>query len=69
MSNRQRRTARPISRPADNLPAQASAPISDARIALRAYELYERRGRSDGEDLDDWLKAECELREANAQRS
>lgn len=23
-----------------------------------AYELYEKRGRGDGYDLDDWLKAE-----------
>jgi hypothetical protein len=32
------------------------------RIARRAYELYETRGRSDGEDLNDWLKAEAEVR-------
>lgn len=32
------------------------------RIARRAYELYEARGRSDGEDLNDWLKAEAEVR-------
>ena len=27
----------------------------------RAYELFERRGRDDGYDLDDWLRAETEL--------
>jgi len=27
----------------------------------RAYELYELRGRDDGRDFDDWLKAESEL--------
>jgi hypothetical protein len=31
------------------------------RIARRAYELYERRGRSEGKALDDWLSAEREL--------
>jgi Protein of unknown function (DUF2934) len=31
------------------------------RIQLRAYELYERRGKGDGRDLDDWLAAEAEL--------
>lgn len=31
-------------------------------IALRAYELFERRGREHGRDLDDWLQAERELR-------
>ena len=30
-------------------------------IAQRAYELYEQRGRQDGQDLEDWLKAEHEL--------
>lgn len=27
-------------------------------IALKAYELYERRGRREGRDLEDWLEAE-----------
>jgi hypothetical protein len=31
------------------------------RIRERAYELYEERGRNEGHDLDDWLKAEGEL--------
>ena len=31
------------------------------RIRQRAYELYERRGKEYGHDLDDWLKAEAEL--------
>jgi hypothetical protein len=30
-------------------------------IRQRAYELYEKRGRQNGYDLDDWLKAEAEL--------
>jgi Protein of unknown function (DUF2934) len=30
-------------------------------IALRAYLLYIDRGRADGRDLEDWLKAEREL--------
>jgi len=30
-------------------------------IARRAYELFEERGREDGQDLDDWLQAEREL--------
>ena len=30
----------------------------EERIRLRAYELYEARGREDGHDLDDWLQAE-----------
>jgi H+-transporting ATPase len=32
------------------------------RIAARAYELYERRGRRDGQASQDWLEAEREIR-------
>ena len=32
------------------------------RIATRAYELYERRGRRDGQAGQDWLEAEREIR-------
>jgi len=31
------------------------------RIQLRAYELFEARGREHGHDLDDWLRAEAEI--------
>ncbi|HLZ33653.1 MAG TPA: DUF2934 domain-containing protein [Nitrospira sp.] len=37
------------------------ATIDHDHIAQRAYELYEQRGRQDGQDLEDWLKAEQEL--------
>jgi hypothetical protein len=30
-------------------------------IRLRAQELYEERGREDGHELDDWLRAEAEI--------
>ncbi len=33
----------------------------EGRIRLRAYQLYEQRGRRDGHALDDWLEAEAEL--------
>jgi len=32
------------------------------QIAARAYELYERRGRRDGQADRDWLEAEREIR-------
>jgi hypothetical protein len=32
---------------------------SHDRIALLAYQLYERRGWADGHALDDWLEAEA----------
>ena len=31
-------------------------------IAQRAYEIYQSRGGTDGQDMDDWLQAERELR-------
>ncbi len=37
-------------------------PNLEDNIRRRAYELYEERGREDGHDLDDWLRAEDEVR-------
>ena len=31
-------------------------------IRMRAYELYEKRGRRDGHAQDDWFQAEAEVR-------
>jgi hypothetical protein len=33
----------------------------ERQIGRRAYEIYEARGREDGHDLDDWLRAEEEI--------
>ena len=35
--------------------------ILEDQIRSRAYELYEERGKEDGHDLDDWLRAEADL--------
>ena len=35
--------------------------LSREAIARRAFALYEKRGRQDGHDVDDWLLAEREL--------
>jgi hypothetical protein len=35
----------------------------EQRIRVRAYELYDQRGKADGHALDDWLQAEAELTE------
>ena len=32
------------------------------KIAGRAYEIYERRGRVPNHDVDDWLEAESQVR-------
>jgi hypothetical protein len=36
------------------------------QIRLRAYELYEARGRQDGHEVEDWLRAEEEITEKKA---
>ena len=36
------------------------------QIRLRAYELYEARGRKDGHEVEDWLRAEEEITEKKA---
>jgi hypothetical protein len=36
------------------------------QIRLRAYELYEERGREDGHELEDWLRAEEEITQKQA---
>ncbi len=33
----------------------------EGRIAQRAYELYEQRGRQEGRALEDWLDAERQM--------
>jgi hypothetical protein len=35
---------------------------SEQDIAIRAHELFLKRGAVDGHDLEDWLQAERELR-------
>ena len=50
----------------DSPPAAATAyGVTDSDIARRAFELYCERGRKDGHDVDDWLNAERELRDAS----
>jgi hypothetical protein len=37
-----------------------SADVTEA-IRVRAYELWEKRGRQHGSDAEDWLEAEAEI--------
>ena len=51
---------------------KASAPVRsepqdlDHEIRVRAYQLYEARGREGGYELEDWLRAEEELTQKKA---
>jgi hypothetical protein len=41
--------------------AESRAPVHE-QIAQRAYRLWQERGQAHGQDLDDWLEAESQLR-------
>ena len=41
-------------------PFGTNAPV-EQKIRLRAYAIYEQRGRTDGHALEHWLQAEREL--------
>jgi hypothetical protein len=43
-----------------NLSKESNVEVLE-KIRLRAYELYEQRGRWEGHDVEDWLKAESEV--------
>jgi hypothetical protein len=38
-------------------------------IRVRAYELFEQRGREEGRDMEDWLRAEAEMQGSARPRS
>jgi len=42
--------------------------VDDQEVAQLAYEFYVRRGRVNGRDLEDWLKAEAIVRQGAARR-
>lgn len=41
--------------------ATESHPNLEEEIRRRAHVLYEERGREDGHDIEDWLRAEAEI--------
>jgi hypothetical protein len=40
---------------------QSSTELTEAYIRVRAYQLFEQRGRQDGHAVEDWLQAEEEI--------
>jgi outer membrane protein TolC len=61
------KTAETVTTAADRLSKSLqnrSGQPTDRDIARRAYELYEKRGRAHGHDIDDWLQAERDLRDS-----
>ena len=48
-------------KPQTNIAFKPKPNLAD-QIRRRAYELYEERGREEGHELEDWLRAEEEVR-------
>lgn len=46
--------------PTANIATESHANLEE-QIRRRAHELYEERGREDGHDMEDWLRAEAEI--------
>ncbi|HET9698017.1 MAG TPA: DUF2934 domain-containing protein [Terriglobales bacterium] len=46
-------------------PSQTNGNVETA-IRFRAYQLYVQRGGTHGADLEDWLRAESEIRQGSA---
>jgi hypothetical protein len=60
-STKSPRASNPSSR-AKVKPREKPVELTDeirGRIALKAYELFERRGYEGGRDMEDWLEAEA----------
>ena len=49
--------------------AEASPPVKPEEVAEVAYELFEQRGRTHGQDQQDWFEAEHVLRQRRQQKS
>lgn len=48
-------------------PASSAARVVEPEaISRRAYELFQERGREPGRELDDWLRAEHELKKSKS---
>ncbi|HKN34842.1 MAG TPA: DUF2934 domain-containing protein [Terriglobales bacterium] len=58
---------RPVSRtPAGSTTQPGSTPELLEQIRVRAYGLFEQRGRTEGHELEDWLRAEAEVLQQKA---
>jgi hypothetical protein len=59
------RSAQDYSRVAFTPDDPVERPTDQAQIRARAYELYVERGTTQGNDVEDWLRAEREVRARN----
>ena len=70
MRRRQKEEERPGEDDIDSTPPETDwrrmTDVAHDHIALRAYELYEERGREPGHEMEDWLKAQHDIEERNS---
>ena len=55
-------TTKRHTKPKGTEPTRAGSTPTEEEIRRRAYELYRERGSEPGHELDDWARAERELR-------
>jgi hypothetical protein len=61
------KTEAQINNEADRPNSQTKPEVTESAISFqeqvrcRAYELYEKRGKEDGHEIDDWVQAESEV--------
>jgi len=58
----------PVRKAPTSVQQENPAPNVEGEIRRRACELYEQRGREDGHDLEDWLRAEEEITQKRVRR-
>jgi Protein of unknown function (DUF2934) len=58
----------PSKSPASVQQHENPVPNIEDQIRRRAYELYEERGMEDGHDVEDWLRAEEEIKQTRTRR-
>ncbi len=61
-------TSKPEMKKTDGESAARQALVEE-QIRVRAYELFEQRGKTHGHAYEDWLRAEAEVRQRIASRA
>ena len=61
-------TAQTLTKSPTLVPQEKPTLALEDEIRRRAYELYEQRGREDGHELEDWLRAEEEVTQKRSRR-
>jgi len=61
-------TAQTATKSSSSVRQEKPTPSLEDEIRRRAYALYEQRGRKDGHDVVDWIRAEEEITQKRSRR-